>query len=282
MSSNAINDLKTVPQTFSSWDKCMQKSFCKYPAIVGIIVAVLIAISLIWCCVRCCCCGLSCCCGCFSCFNRCCPGGRGRKRSKYAEPASDDRQPNPYNGYIPPPYPPAYQGPNTATFDVPGRKVNGDSLPAMPTWAEAQVQNSSNRDDVEMGHIARPAQASGIVPLAGGRANRGGYRELSAHEDSAEQPAGYRGTSSTHPYGSDLGAQSMTSQRTGYDQPGSRPATDRFQTGASAPAPYARSSPPQPAYAPYTPNLGSVSGQARPPSLLQAGRKPVTGSLREI
>lgn len=27
---DAVDEFKSAPQTFSSWDKCMQKSYCKY------------------------------------------------------------------------------------------------------------------------------------------------------------------------------------------------------------------------------------------------------------
>lgn len=248
----------------------MAKSYCKYPAIIGIIIGSLIAISIIWCCVRCCCCGLSCCCGCFSCFNRCCPSGRGRKRSKYAdEMPSDYPQPNPYMGYVPPSQPPAYRGINTATFDVPGK--TGDALPAMPTWADAKVENSNRGNDVELGQMGEQSgQATGVVPVAAGRSSRGGYRELPNHDGVVDQPGSYRGANSTHPYGSDLGAQRMA---TPYDPPQQ---TDRFQAGAAAPAPYSREIPPQPTYEAYSPNVGGSSGggQGRPPSLLQVGRRP--------
>lgn len=272
--SNAINEIKSAPQTFSSWDSCMSKAYCKWPAIIGIIIAVLIAISIIWCCVRCCCCGMSCCCGCFSCFGRCCPSGRGRKRSKYDDaPPQDYRQPNPYMGYIPPSNPPTYQGPSTATFAVPGQKVNADSLPAMPTWADAKREESNHRDDMEMGHMTQPGQMTGVLPVAAvGRSSKGGYREVPNHDDAVEQPGSYRGANSTHPYGSDLGAQRMMTQNTAYDPPRPLSQTDRFQAGAAAPTPYSRSSPPQQSYTPYSPNLG---GQARPPSLLQVGKRAV-------
>ncbi len=273
--SNAINDIKSAPQTFSSWGNCMQKAYCKWPAIIGIIIGGLIAVSIIWCCVRCCCCGMSCCCGCFSCFNRCCPSGRGRKRSRYGDGPDDYRQPNPYMGYVPPSNPPMYQGPNAATFDV-GKKGNPDSLPAMPTWADGK------REDVEMGHMTQPGQATGVLPVAAGRTSKGGYRELPNQDDAVEQPGSYRGANSTHPYGSDLGAQRMMTQNTAYDSTQPQAQTDRFQAGAAAPAPYSRSSPPQPSYAAYTPNVGSSMGQARPPSLLQVGRRPVNGSTREV
>lgn len=27
---DAVGDIKSAPSTFSSWDKCMQKAYCKY------------------------------------------------------------------------------------------------------------------------------------------------------------------------------------------------------------------------------------------------------------
>ena len=167
---------------------------------------------------------------------------------------------------------------------MPGQKINGDSLPAMPTWKDGKLQDST-RGDVEMGNLAHSGQATGVVPIAGGRTSKGGYRELSNQDDSVEQPGSYRGADSTHPYGSDLGAQRMMVQNTAYDAPRPRPNPDSFIAGAAAPDPYSRSSPPQPAYAAYSPNPGfpgSLSGQARPPSLLQVGRKPLGGSSREV
>jgi hypothetical protein len=277
--SSAINDLKSAPQTFSSWSACMSKSYCKWPAIIGIIMAVLMAVSIIWCCVRCCCCGLDCCCGICSCFNRCCPSGRGRRnrdrdRDRYGDSQEGFRhggQPNPYMGYIPPSGPPVYQGPNTATFSVPGKKGDPDALPAMPTWSDAQPVH----DDVEMGNMPPNGQATGVVPTSG-RISKGGYHELPNHDDAmAQQPGNYRGADSTHPYGSDLGAQGMFAQNTAYDPPAK---TDRFQPGAAAPNPYLRSSPPQ-GYAAYSPDGGY--GQ-EPPSALQVGRRPVNGSTREL
>lgn len=280
--STTISEIQAAPQTFSSWDSCMAKSYCKWPAIIGIIVAVTIAVSVLWCCVRCCCCGLSCCCGCFSCFNRCCPSGRGRKRSKYADmdaplPSSYrlPAEPNPYTGYMPNHGPPAYNGPNTATFDVPGQKINADSLPAMPTWADAKVENSYPHGgaDVEMGHIAQPGQVQGVVPVAAGRTSRGGYRELPHHDDSLDQPGSYRGANSTHPYGSDLGAQTLMAHNTAYDPPPPQPPSDHFQAGAAGSTSFPRSSPFAPTYNAYAADVGGSSGRAGPPSLLQVGRK---------
>lgn len=118
----------------------MAESYCKWPAIIGIVVGSLIVISIIWCCARCLCCGAECCCGCLSCFNRCCPSPRRRDNSGYEKPQSYG--PNPYNNTqyqssAPPMYfGGGYRAPQTATFDSPTPKP--DALPAMPTWSTAQ------------------------------------------------------------------------------------------------------------------------------------------------
>ncbi|KAH7116806.1 hypothetical protein B0J11DRAFT_571302, partial [Dendryphion nanum] len=67
------NPLDEAKDTLSSWDKCMAKSYCKWPVIVVIIVGVLFTVSMIFCiykcgkCATCCCC-----CNCCSC---CAPSG---------------------------------------------------------------------------------------------------------------------------------------------------------------------------------------------------------------
>jgi hypothetical protein len=241
----------------------MAKAYCKYPAIVGIVIASLIVISLIWCCVRCCCCGLNCCCGCFSCFNRCCPSGRNRdwKRGKHTDSQPDYPQPNPYAGYIPPqgmPVNPApYQGPNTATFVAPAREGNGDRLPSMPTLADGKLQDANSRGDVEMGSVNQStpvATHAGLGAAMGGRVARGGYQELAKQDDGHGQPGTYRNTRLTHPYGSDLGAQGLAASNNPYD------------TGPSSNS----NSLQRPSYRAYSPAVG------------QAGNNAGSGSYREI
>lgn len=126
--------------------------FLRWPAIIGIIVASVVVISILICCVRCLCCGISC----FDCFR-----GRGRKRSKYAD-APSGFMPAPYQGYQPANGPHSYAPPQYAQFEVgrsrnaTGGKVNEDSLPSMPSWDTAtnrQVMEESHDQDVEMGKI---------------------------------------------------------------------------------------------------------------------------------
>jgi len=121
LSRDLVSDVKSAPDTFTSWDKCMQKAYCKWPAIVGIVIGSLIVLSLLWCFARCLCCGAECC----ACCLRCCPcGGKDRDRGARHKDDYSRMPPAPYAGYQPAPAPMAYGampagGPQFATFDDP-------------------------------------------------------------------------------------------------------------------------------------------------------------------
>ncbi|PSK33515.1 Mitochondria fission 1 protein [Elsinoe australis] len=186
----------------SGWDSCMARSYCKWPVIVGIVIGSLIVISVVWCVVKILCCGAQCCFCCASitkclCCRCCSSGGSSRPpRDQYVSPLAHG---NPYgsqkSGYV---NPAAYEsgfgnhsnigtysgGPGyagqgqyrsqappkyaTATFEEPSKKsnVNGDALPAMPSWNDARAtrveETSPERpgEDVEMGHLNN----SGTLP----------------------------------------------------------------------------------------------------------------------
>lgn len=117
----------------------MAKDFCKYPVIVGCVIGGLILISCIWCLIRCCMCGIACC----SC---CCGGCGGRKTKKHRHQVE----------FVPAQPPPMYQPPVyreepqfAYTTDQNG-KVNGDSLPVMPTWETMKVEV---KEEVEMNYV---------------------------------------------------------------------------------------------------------------------------------
>ncbi|KAF2464836.1 uncharacterized protein BDR25DRAFT_241235 [Lindgomyces ingoldianus] len=166
-----------VKDTFSSWDKCMAKTYCKWPVIVGIVVGSLIILSIVFCVARCICCGAECACCCLRCCSCCTPSSRrsGHKRmnsaappayppSYPAAPPSDTRPVNQqYRSHAapsfapappPPPLPapapapapasaplhkvaPEPERPQYARFDS-SKPVNEDALPAMPSWNEAR------------------------------------------------------------------------------------------------------------------------------------------------
>ncbi|KAI1128877.1 hypothetical protein F5Y10DRAFT_164157 [Nemania abortiva] len=141
--SSITSDIHDAATAFSSWDNCFQAAYCKWPVIALFIIAGLIVLSIVWCIVRCCCCGLSCCCECFYCLKCCgeccgaCSPPRG-KRSKYLDepfvPPNHEqyRSPAPmHSGFDSKPNVPQF-----AEFDT-GNKKDADALPAMPSWEEA-------------------------------------------------------------------------------------------------------------------------------------------------
>ncbi|PGG95131.1 hypothetical protein AJ80_10021 [Polytolypa hystricis UAMH7299] len=327
------NPLDSAKDTFSSWDKCMAKTYCKWPVIVGIIVGSLILIGILWCVIGCLCCG----------------GGGRRDRSKYTEqPTSYD--PNQNYGYAPSPAPPVYQPPSYAQFDVgrngPGgaKPNNPDSLPAMPSWDNATTRRiedtSPAAQDLEMNRLdPSTGQTMGTVSP---RPTRGGYYEVPSQPTSPQYaPEGYRGTEpTTHfnrtpspyaanpavigvahspgvaltnptPYPVDTGATNMGF----FPAPIAAPTHDTSRQYTRSPispqpsySPYPRNSqqptpPPlqqqqqHSAYRPYSPSIPSsppppfsmaVGGDnhspraSPPPTLLQAGRKPVGNSWRDV
>ncbi|EFE41158.1 conserved hypothetical protein [Trichophyton verrucosum HKI 0517] len=172
-----------VKDTFSSWDKCMAKSYCKWPAIVGIIVGGLILLSVVWCLVGCICCGYTCCKGCCECCSCCCPSSSSSRKPPPA-PAYDSRSKfaDDYSGYQRP-APPVYNTqaasstPSYAQFDTLGSRpaptvptstarVNDDALPNMPTWQDATTRRvedtSHHNEEMEMSHL-NPVTGHSVV-----------------------------------------------------------------------------------------------------------------------
>jgi hypothetical protein len=209
--------------TFSSWDKCMDKAYCKWPVIVAIVVGSLILLSVLFCVARCICCGVelcSCCVSCFTCCGTCCKGG-GRSRDRPSKYKDDYTRmpPTPYQGYQPAPSPMAYGGagnpnpPQFATFDDPSSKrlVNEDSLPHMPSWDTAtkrRIEDTSappetKNGDLEMGRLDSQPQRM-----------RGGYNSVPnpAVSPNPAQPEYFRNdTGMNHAYNPDLGDQRLLS-----------------------------------------------------------------------
>lgn len=180
-----ISDVRTA---LSSWDNCMQVEYCKYVgssssavllvmrtltssrwSVIGvIIVGGLIIISVIWCIIRCACCGRSCCCSCFSCL-KCCGNCCGccdpprRSRHKYL----DEPYIPPHHGYkshdpmhagfggptVPAAKAPDY--PQYAEFET--SKKDDDALPQMPSWEDAESKKVLVEEEgVEMDALKKP------------------------------------------------------------------------------------------------------------------------------
>ncbi|KAH8166895.1 hypothetical protein CIB48_g1365 [Xylaria polymorpha] len=214
-------DIHDAATAFSSWDNCFQASFCKWPVIALFIIAGLIVLSIVWCIVRCCCCGLSCCCECCYCLKCCgeccglCDPPRG-KRSKYLDepfvPPNHDqayRSPAPMHAGFDSMKPSAHQ---YAEFDT-GNKKDADALPAMPSWEEASSKKVLVEEEfVEMEPLKKPVQSSSQMNV-GGIPTTTSPRALSPYGP----PAGTGNTNGYMAAGhNDTGAYAMNQQ--GYNE----------------------------------------------------------------
>ncbi|KAH8884518.1 hypothetical protein GQ53DRAFT_396153 [Thozetella sp. PMI_491] len=197
---NGISDAKTA---FSSWDNCMQASFCKWPVIALIIIGGLIIFSVVWCIIRCACCGLSCCCSCFQCLKccgdccGCCDPPKGRQ-PKYLDapyippdhgyksnaPMTTSAVPtvpsvapafSPAFSPAPAPVPGRSEPPQYAEFDMSKKGGhNEDSLPAMPSWEGSSSKKVALEEEaVEMNNLKKPDASGQNVPLMTGNATPG-------------------------------------------------------------------------------------------------------------
>lgn len=281
----------------------------RWPAIIGIIIASVIALSIIWCLARCLCCGVECCCGCFACLNVCCPSRRRRDRpAKYA----DSHPPyQPYQGYQPTPAPPVYSAqPQYARFDASQRgKPHDDSLPTMPSWDTAnsrKVFEEHKQEDVELGRLD-PMQEQ-KAPLVANQAPtpRTGYGEPNPSSPGLtyQQYGAYNGGDLGNPYaGENLGASqrpfttSPTSPQS-YHNPGFGKPQPAYQSNSPYQQPYsAYSSSQSTRYEPLADGQQEIgttyNSRPSPPYPLQSSgsglatgvpptRKPIQNSWREI
>ncbi|EEP76220.1 predicted protein [Uncinocarpus reesii 1704] len=294
----ALNDVK---QTFSSWDKCMQKAYCKWPAIIGIVIGVLVVVGIAWCIIGCLCCGYTCCRGCCSCCS-CCGGGGGggRQRHKYADPhpPATYQQPPPNLGYQPA-APPVYERstpqysspvPQYAQFDTPSHKpAHEDALPPMPSWQNAVTRRVEDpSQDVEM-HNLHPTTGQTLGTTT---RSRSGYYEVPSQPSSprfAPDPysAGAARTNQNHhpyaeqpPYARSPNASPSPSLQQAYSP----------YSAAGRQSPYSAAGRQSPGYAAYSPSVPSsppppfspTAPGRQTPGLLQAGRKPVENSWKEV
>lgn len=85
------------------------------------------------------------------------------------------------------PAPPAYRGPQTASFDQPSKAaiVNEDALPSMPTWADAQTRHvEEEHEEVEMDDLKGlrdHSKSPMAAPVPGGFSRgtlKGGYTQV--------------------------------------------------------------------------------------------------------
>ncbi|KAI5862143.1 hypothetical protein GGS23DRAFT_107448 [Durotheca rogersii] len=171
--------LSSVQTAFSSWDNCMAADFCKWPVIAVIVVGGLIIASIVWCIIRCACCGLSCCCQCCYCLKccgeccGCCTPPRDKRHKYLDDPfippnheANQGYRTQANQGYHSqaPMNPTIPTAPQYAEFDVSSKK-DADALPAMPSWEDAQVHKVLVEEDaVEMKPLQKPENAQNVSP----------------------------------------------------------------------------------------------------------------------
>ncbi|KAL9615226.1 MAG: hypothetical protein Q9167_000320 [Letrouitia subvulpina] len=139
----------------SGWNKCMAKPYCKWPAIIGIVLAVLVALTALYCCCRCLSC---CCCDCLS-------GGRYRRQTKHKYADLSEQPPYAYGHARDPAAgtgredPPRY-----ARFEQPKKqqqRQNQDSLPDMPMWDQAKERRVYDDDHDDDGDMALRKETGG-------------------------------------------------------------------------------------------------------------------------
>ncbi|KAL1890283.1 hypothetical protein Cpir12675_005453 [Ceratocystis pirilliformis] len=191
--SNSVNDVKTA---LSSWDNCMSVSWCKWPVIGLIVFGSLMILSVVWCAVRCLCCGLSCCCECCYCLKccgncmGCCESPDNKRKHKYlddpfippnhSQNAGYQMQPQMKTPNVAPTYNmtpavstpaalPASGPPQYAEFDMGKKSGNEDALPAMPTWDDAgtkKISLDNGQGGVEMDQLNKPSPSATPAPAA--------------------------------------------------------------------------------------------------------------------
>jgi hypothetical protein len=253
----------------------------------------------------------------------------------------------PYQGYQAPMiYQPA--APQFATFDA-SKKINEDSLPAMPSWDTAQTRRIEDESqDMEMKDLEHQAPGGQRLGRTDQMYAPVGHEVISSvHSPYANEPQHDYMHGAVQPYGSDLGAQHLNNNPYSHDdQAYNRAPLSPAPTYSTGPAPTYHTTQPRPPINPnpsyqsdrfaagvtspphsggwspientstryepteYTsqsnyqnvpsspvqqqqsfqnfggqgrqPSFGPPAGQARPPSFLQVGRKPVNGSVREL
>ncbi|KAH7188681.1 uncharacterized protein B0J16DRAFT_99319 [Fusarium flagelliforme] len=211
----------TFASAFSSWDNCMNIVWCKWPVIGVMIIGGLIIFSIVWCIIRCCCCGLSCCCSCCQCLKCCgnCCGACDPPRSS-TKHLDDPYAPQPqHHGYRtePPMNPSAPQygvtqpirnePPQYAEFET--SKKDDDALPAMPSWEGANSKKVEVRTEaVELDTLSKPPPSQHSMmgtPYSQPQGNSSGYlgpgQAPDAYSPLDQQGYGYQAPPPNQVYG---------------------------------------------------------------------------------
>ncbi|CEI39151.1 hypothetical protein FVEN_g10554 [Fusarium venenatum] len=227
--SQASDDFATA---ISSWDNCMSVVWCKWPVIGVMILGGLIIFSILWCIIRCCCCGLSCCCSCCQCM-KCCGNccGACDPPGSHTKHLDDPYPPQPqHHGYRtePPMNPsvPEYgvskpirnEPPQYAEYEI--SKKDDDALPEMPSSEGKKVQVYTEAVELDTFSKPPPSQHS----MAG-----------TPYSQPQGNSSGYLGSGqATDPY------SPLDQQGYGYQPP---PPNQVYAPAAIAPMPHERRSP---------------------------------------
>ncbi|KAK5990453.1 hypothetical protein PT974_08721 [Cladobotryum mycophilum] len=244
MVTDAKDKASEIKHTFTNWNLCMTKAYCKWPAIGVIIVLSLLIIAISICIVRCC-------------------WGRPHKYSD--EPFNNQQQGYGYRGqapmevHFPPPpttahstHTPAAGPPQYAEFDM--KKANPDDLPAMPSWEESNSKKIMVEEEVEMEDLKKkePPTMQRMPPKRGpmpGNPNAMPRSPSNAYSPMQNTPTGYMNAHAQQPangYGGGGLAQpydydsKRTSDGFGLDQPYDAPpplVTANLGHGRQSPAP---------------------------------------------
>ena len=247
----------------------------RWPAIAGIVIGIIVFALAAYCCFRC-----------------CCRGGRRSRRNRAGTASMFN--PAPYMGYQPANNPNNAHGepPRFAHFDVAGRgkPVHEDSLPAMPSWENAQKKHVE--DDVEMSRLEvpqekKPMLAPGADASTADLSNaKLGYTGADSHPVSpygahgalGQAPAGYTGPDfdhgADHPYtGPDFTSGIGHGQQTSYSAYAPSESARYGQSGTSEPTELGTTySNTLPAPSPRAQHTGFPPHYA--PGVLQAGPRP--------
>ena len=210
--------------------------------------------------------------------------------------------PTPYQGYQPQPSPMMYNnhGPQFATFDAGTKnaRIHEDSLPAMPSWDNAATRKVEDHSqphgsNMEMEHM---------LPHSPVREQPYGHHQPYTSDLGAQRldQQGHANDYYDAPLSPAPTYYSTVPAATGAVAPSNRDRfvpqqnhqSDRGFSPSVAPYPSSREStqfmpqgvapPSASSYSPYQSPPLQYNDGARPPSLLQVGRKPVAGSYREV
>ncbi|KAL0939099.1 fibroin-3 related protein [Colletotrichum truncatum] len=258
---NQINDVKTA---LSSWDNCMSVNYCKWPVIGVIIVGGLIIFSIVWCIIRCACCGLSCCCQCcycLKCCGNCCgccdtPKGTPHKYldDQYGSTNQGYKSQAPMHAPVAPflNNPPAHAAhstapaaaapPQYAEFEVSksGNAADADALPAMPSWEGAGSKKVAIEEEVELEPMKKPAASPNaqnaplMAPNAMSHPNSPMPNSRSPYAQSQAGASGYFSNANqpVDPYAAN--GQGFNNYDNGYAQSNAGLGVDQYGAGAAA------------------------------------------------